>query len=250
MGPIMINTSLTLLLLLSTAAFSQTPTTPSFEANLNIAWADRNHDSCAPYRAQYSAVLAGRTAPNNTLVLASGARISGDFNEQTGLDRAAVLKLLGAPSSVAAAPNGETKLSYQYVACLGEVSLDPQGNVVTAVLTPIEPVRRRTNHVQSAGPTVADEPDIPPTEQTLRKPSPVPVSRFGESDDRKPGASRTKQILRWTLLTVGVSALGYYGYKARGSSSGSGNCNNPNDIAADGSRCGGRAASERPGGRP
>ncbi len=34
-----------------------------------------------------------------------------------------------------------------------------------------------------------------------------------------------------------------------GSSSGGGNCNNPNDLAADGSRCGGRAASERAGGR-
>jgi hypothetical protein len=32
-------------------------------------------------------------------------------------------------------------------------------------------------------------------------------------------------------------------------SSGSGRCNVPSDIAADGSRCGGRAASERPGGR-
>ena len=27
-----------------------------------------------------------------------------------------------------------------------------------------------------------------------------------------------------------------------------GNCDNPSDSAADGSRCGGRAASERPGG--
>lgn len=34
-----------------------------------------------------------------------------------------------------------------------------------------------------------------------------------------------------------------------GSSSGGGNCNNPNDIAADGSRCGGRASSVRRGGR-
>ena len=32
------------------------------------------------------------------------------------------------------------------------------------------------------------------------------------------------------------------------SSNGSGNCDNPDDIAADGSRCGGRAASVRPGG--
>ncbi|MEA5531534.1 hypothetical protein VB638_18500 [Dolichospermum sp. UHCC 0684] len=30
--------------------------------------------------------------------------------------------------------------------------------------------------------------------------------------------------------------------------SSSGNCQNPDDIAADGSRCGGRAASVRPGG--
>ncbi|WP_416667877.1 hypothetical protein [Egbenema bharatensis] len=34
-----------------------------------------------------------------------------------------------------------------------------------------------------------------------------------------------------------------------GGSSGGGNCNTPGDTAADGSRCGGRAASERPGGR-
>jgi hypothetical protein len=31
---------------------------------------------------------------------------------------------------------------------------------------------------------------------------------------------------------------------------GSGPCNDPSDIARDGSRCGGRAASVRPGGRP
>ena len=33
-----------------------------------------------------------------------------------------------------------------------------------------------------------------------------------------------------------------------GSTSSNGNCQNPDDIAADGSRCGGRAASVRPGG--
>ncbi|MBH8564440.1 hypothetical protein I8748_20015 [Nostoc sp. CENA67] len=34
-----------------------------------------------------------------------------------------------------------------------------------------------------------------------------------------------------------------------GGSTSTGRCNTPNDIASDGSRCGGRAASERPGGR-
>jgi hypothetical protein len=33
-----------------------------------------------------------------------------------------------------------------------------------------------------------------------------------------------------------------------GTSSSAGNCQNPDDIAADGSRCGNRAASVRPGG--
>jgi len=34
-----------------------------------------------------------------------------------------------------------------------------------------------------------------------------------------------------------------------GGGSSSGSCNNPSDTASDGSRCGGRAASARPGGR-
>lgn len=33
-----------------------------------------------------------------------------------------------------------------------------------------------------------------------------------------------------------------------GGTSSNGNCQTPDDIAADGSRCGGRAASARPGG--
>lgn len=34
-----------------------------------------------------------------------------------------------------------------------------------------------------------------------------------------------------------------------GGGTSTGRCNTPNDIASDGSRCGGRAASERPGGK-
>lgn len=38
-------------------------------------------------------------------------------------------------------------------------------------------------------------------------------------------------------------------FRSSGSRSSSGRCETPDDIAADGSQCGGRAASERPGGR-
>ena len=46
-----------------------------------------------------------------------------------------------------------------------------------------------------------------------------------------------------------ASKQGASGAQTRGSSA-EGPCDTPDDIASDGSRCGGRAASERPGGRP
>jgi hypothetical protein len=45
------------------------------------------------------------------------------------------------------------------------------------------------------------------------------------------------------------SGEGGGGSRGGGGGSGGGNCNTPGDTAADGSRCGGRAASERAGGR-
>jgi uncharacterized membrane protein YgcG len=62
---------------------------------------------------------------------------------------------------------------------------------------------------------------------------------------------------RWSGHTVGRGQYDFErwsGGSSSGSSSGnggssSGNCNNPDDIAADGSRCGDRAASVRAGGQ-
>ena len=46
------------------------------------------------------------------------------------------------------------------------------------------------------------------------------------------------------LIVCGLILVGFGSEIASAQS-----CNNPNDRASDGSRCGGRAASERPGGR-
>jgi hypothetical protein len=53
------------------------------------------------------------------------------------------------------------------------------------------------------------------------------------------------------LYTIGVNYVSSSGSGGGISSSSrsAGNCDRPSDLAADGSQCGGRAASERPGGR-
>lgn len=237
---------LTLLLFSGMTTYAQRLVAASYETSQEVVWTDRDHDPCAPYRARYSTVLSGRSAARDTLTLASGARISGEFNEAPGFDRGAVENILGAPSSVAGGAGGETKLIYRYVACLGAVTLNARGYLVHAELTPIEQASPRARTPETKEQVVAKEPILPEAEQAPRIPG--PVTRLTAPEVQKPSAGRGKQILRWTLVTVGVGALGYYGYKARGT--GSGNCNVASDRAADGSRCGGRAASERPGGRP
>ncbi|MEH2100914.1 MAG: hypothetical protein V7K76_14410 [Nostoc sp.] len=64
--------------------------------------------------------------------------------------------------------------------------------------------------------------------------APMPVSNVSTSYNRLSGDSSH-------------GGTGYTKFSTGGTSSGV--CNFPSDIARDGSRCGGRAASERPGGR-
>src|SRR4051794_38429690 len=64
-------------------------------------------------------------------------------------------------------------------------------------------------------------------------------------------SGHAKAIIITTLVLGGIGVGGYYGYKSGlFAGSGGGACNVPSDRASDGSRCGGRAASVRPGGRP
>lgn len=67
----------------------------------------------------------------------------------------------------------------------------------------------------------------------------------GPGDDLSDARDRT------TVTSPGIGSYGdtYYGNGSSGRGSSSGNCDYASDIAADGSRCGGRAASERAGGR-
>jgi hypothetical protein len=66
-----------------------------------------------------------------------------------------------------------------------------------------------------------------------------------QSEVQKP---KTRKILMFGLI-VGVAAgTAFLGRNL--SSKGYGNCRYPDDLASDGSRCGGRAASVRPGGLP
>jgi hypothetical protein len=65
---------------------------------------------------------------------------------------------------------------------------------------------------------------------------------------RRASRNRAKNIAIAALVIGGIVVAGYYGHKA--GIGGGGRCNLPTDRAADGSLCGGRASSERPGGRP
>ena len=77
----------------------------------------------------------------------------------------------------------------------------------------------------------------------------------GASSGLESGIQQIRRLgsSRWSGHTIGRGLYDYERYPARiggssGGSSGRGRCNSPTDTALDGSRCGGRAASARPGG--
>lgn len=65
--------------------------------------------------------------------------------------------------------------------------------------------------------------------------APMPVSNVSTSYNRLSGDDSSQSHPGYTKFSTGGTSSGV--------------CNIPSDIARDGSRCGGRAASERPGGR-
>ena len=210
---------------------------------LKQAGSSSNNDPCAAYRSQFSAMQSGSVATDGAKTLSNGIRVVGEFSQPTRFDRAAVERMLGIPSSVQQLPSGASRLVYTFEQCGGEILLDQSGVVRTAVLAPkmhVNPIVASAKMVEQRSVT---QQRIQKVEQTRRI---APTTPVREPELRKSRGGLAKKIIISTLVLAGIGAAVYYG----GHTSGSGPCNVPSDRAADGSRCGDRAASVRPGGRP
>lgn len=151
-------------------------------------------------------------------------------SQQSQLDRRAVIAVLGAPTEFYSSDHNATIWAYRAEGCLGEIRFDSKGFLRSALLGPQQGVggSAKLDPAESRKPIVGASKRFPSTPKSNRA-----------------MGNRARTILLTTMVLGGVGAAVYFGAKAS-----SGNCSVPSDRASDGSRCGGRSASSRPGGRP
>jgi hypothetical protein len=225
------------LVLIALACHGQLPTGSVTEQN-----------PCAKHEPQISSIQRGINESKSTQTLSNGVRISGEFGRPTRYDLTLLNRQIGEPTSIETLFNGSLNTYDFKDGCVAKVRLDSDGVAQSAWLL-----------VQLPHP--APEPKVTSSKEgELRQPvsitslAPEPRRVTAVTPVRSPkvrSSGHAKAIIITTLVLGGIGVGGYYGYKSGlFAGSGGGACNVPSDRASDGSRCGGRAASVRPGGRP
>jgi hypothetical protein len=195
------------------------------------------------------------TDATDARTLSNGVRVTGESVQLRKWDLDAVKRELGDPESVRM-ESSESLLTYRLnERCAGEIRLDSSGFVSTTSLIRIDTVVTVKSIRESEDARVADLRPMakgdPPSLKSVTTPhrSVHPVTPAKKERVKK---GHAKALIITSLVLGGIAAGSYYGYQAGlfSGGRGSGVCNVPSDRASDGSRCGGRAASVRPGGRP